>query len=223
MRLVHSEYNLDLELKENRVNVVSVENQAILAEIIQELCRQCNGGEGQFVFSDRDKILPMNKHIKLITDVFSLDCNEKKILTRLYQELEQLAIEDMAYEGIRLNSEILFYVENLCEKTSYHLKYQPEFSPSQILKLMDLEFETEAVSMLEKIIEYLGISNQLFKSTVTIFVNLKLFLTEKEMENLYEYAFYNKISLVLLEGTVRRKLLKEDLTIIDMDRCVIKV
>lgn len=223
MKLVHPEYDLCLEFQENKVNVVAVENQKLLAEIIQELYRQCNDAEGAFVLSDKDKILPFGKSVELITDVFSLDCNEKKLITKLYQELEGLAIENLVSESIELNSAIACYMEKMCDLVPYYLAYQSEFLPSKIMKMVELKFETTAVTLLEHIVEYLGIASKIHKTGITVFVNLKLFLTPEEIHELYQYAFYNKISLVLIEGVAGAKVPEEQWTIIDVDKCIIKL
>lgn len=222
MKLVHPGYDLCLEFQENKVNVLVVENQKILAEIIQELRRQCDSVEGAFVLSDSDKILSFGKSVELITDTFSLDCNEKKLLTKLYQELEELAIENLVSESMELNSAIACYMEKICDQVPYYLDYQSEFLPSKIMKMVDLKFETTAVTLLEHIVEYLGIVSKIHKG-ITVFVNLKLFLTQEEIHELYQYAFYNKILLVLIEGFAGTKAPEEQWTIIDVDKCIIKL
>lgn len=223
MKFVHPEYDLSLELQENKVNVVVVENQKIFTEMIQELYRQCSGGEGAFVLSDKDKILSFHKTAELITDVFSLDCNEKRIIAKLYQEIEELAMENLVAESMELNSQIACYLEKMCDLVPYYLAYQTEFLPSKIMKMVDLRFETTAVTLLEHIVEYLGITSKLHKSMVNIFVNLKSFLTMEELHELYEYTFYNKIPLILLEGFAGSQAPEEQWTIIDIDKCTIKL
>lgn len=223
MKLVHPEYNLDLELKENEVNVLVIENHTILTEAVQDLYRQCNNMEGKFVLSDDNKILQISKSINLITDAFSLNCNEKKIISQLYREVEGLAVENMVQESVELNSAILGYLEKMCEQVPYHLDYQPQVLPSAIMKMADLKFETEAVNLLERIVEYLGIVNQISQYALNIFINIKLFLTAEEIQSLYEYVFYNKIPILLIEGVTGERNPAEKLTIIDMDKCTITI
>lgn len=223
MKLLYSEYDLDIEIQENNVNVITIENPAVLAETVQELYSQSNGAEGKFILSDDNKILPLHKHINLIMDIFSLNCNEKKIISKLYQEMEELAIENAVKESLELNSAISYYMEKICEQVPYHIGYQTEILPSMLMKMVELKFETEAVNLLERIIEYLGIVNKINQNTITIFINLKLFLTVEEIQSLYEYVFYNKISLVLIEGADGVRLPAEKVTIIDVDKCTIKL
>ena len=54
-----------------------------------------------------------------------------------------------------------------------------------------------------------------------VFVNLKAYLNEVELEEVYKMAFYNKIQLLLLESVKKDVLPAEKYCIIDKDKCVI--
>lgn len=223
MKLMHSEYDFSLEIQENRVNVLVIENRALLAEIVQELVGQCDGAEGRFILAEGNKVLAFNKSVNLLMDIFTMNCNEKKIITKLHQEIEELSLENLVQESMEIKTAVLCYLGKLCDQTSYHLEYVQNFMPSAIMKMADLKFCTEATSLLEKIIEYLEVVNKVFKYHVNIFVNLKLFLTEEEIRSLYEYVFYHKINLVLVEARMDEKIEDEQVTIIDVDKCIIKL
>lgn len=223
MKVVHSEYDLQLDLRENKVNVLVIENRTLFAELVSELYRQCGGAEGRFVVSQNDEIQPFSKCVEIITDILGIDCNEKKLLSRLYQEMEGLALENLISESTGLKSAILCYLEKMCGQVPYHLEYQQEFLPSKIMKMADLKFRSEAGSILEKIIEYLDIASKVQSESIRIFVNLKMFLEEDALQNLYEYAFYNKIALVLIEGVTGKANSMEQITIIDVDKCIIRL
>lgn len=223
MKIMFPEYDLNLEIKENRVNVLVVENSSIMGELVRELYTQWNGEEGRFVLSEDNIILPINKKLNFIIDIFSLNCNDKKIISKLYQEIEELTTENLVQENMEINALILCYLEKMCEQVPYHINYQTQILPSMLLKMVDLKFETQAGTLLESVIEYLGVVNKIFNYAANVFVNLKCFLTTKEIESLYEYAFYSKIPLILIEGAVGERLPSEDVTVIDVDKCTIKI
>ena len=52
-------------------------------------------------------------------------------------------------------------------------------------------------------------------------LNLKQFLTEKQVGQLYEFCFYEKIHLINLEGQKNYTLKQEKCVIMDKDLCVI--
>ena len=88
---------------------------------------------------------------------------------------------------------------------------------------MKVSLENEAESFLEKIVQYLRILSALCRVRVVFFLQLKAFLKEEELRELYKEAAYCKIQLVLIESVMRDKIEMEDICIIDRDMCIIQV
>ena len=91
MKLVHPEMDYALLGNENVCMEWIIENPQTFSSYVQEIRQQCNGEEGKFVLSHGDKELNFAKSVELIFDLLSVDCNDKRILTKLYTQLEQLA------------------------------------------------------------------------------------------------------------------------------------
>ncbi len=220
-KLVHSNYGICLELEENKVNEIVVENPVMLTQIVRELGEQCEGNEGGFVLSEENRILPVEKFLILIKDLFSLDCNNRKILTRLYQKIgktmDQISEEErrLFYRGY------IGYMESICEKSSLYLLYDEEPGIQEVLKMAGLRLDVQTDTMLECIVEYLKIVHELLGQTVFVFLNLKLFLTKEELKRLYQECFYRKIQLILIEAVYQEKSEEENVCVIDKDRCII--
>lgn len=58
---------------------------------------------------------------------------------------------------------------------------------------------------------------------ICVFVNLKTFLSKKDLQHLYEFANYQKMYLVLMESCEREKIDGEKTFIIDKDECIIEI
>ena len=76
---------------------------------------------------------------------------------------------------------------------------------------------------MERLAEYLKLLHQLCKIQVIIFVNLKTYFSQDELEELYKFAFYEKLFLVLIENREKPKLKEEKVCIIDADGCIINL
>ncbi|MCM1124772.1 MAG: type II-A CRISPR-associated protein Csn2, partial [Eubacterium sp.] len=87
MRLMCTEFGIDLEIQENRVNVLVIETPNIFAHVIGMLINQMEGKEGSFILSEKDTIMTLGKAAEIIVNPFAIDCNEKRIQQKLYQEL----------------------------------------------------------------------------------------------------------------------------------------
>ena len=73
-----------------------------------------------------------------------------------------------------------------------------------------------------KIINYIKILSSLTKFNTIVFLNLKAFLDDWELKEVYKIAFYNKIHIVLIESYLYDKLDSENTTVFDKDLCVIE-
>lgn len=58
---------------------------------------------------------------------------------------------------------------------------------------------------------------------ICVFVNLKTFLSKKDLQHLYEFANYQKMYLVLMKSYEREKIDGEKTFIIDEDECIIEI
>ncbi len=212
MTLVHSDNEIYIKFKENRVNVLVIENSKMMGEVVNELYNQCNGIEGNFIITENDR---------LFTEPFSISCNSKKILTLLYKELEDEAKNSMYEETNVLNSEIVKYIENIISKLPYPITFSDDFNINSIFKLVNVCLDDYCESICEKIINYIKIVSSLSKINTIIFLNLKSFVTIEEIKEIYKIAFYNKINILLIENYIYDKIEYEDVIVYDKDLCKI--
>lgn len=220
MRLVHAEYGLSLEMFENEVFVLVIENREMMQELVGELCHQCEGSDGRFVLSAKGKIQDVEKKMEVIINPFALDINNRKVLTKLYQEMDELIKENLYKEQMELNAHISEFVQHICDLTQYHLNFLQEHSSLDIIKLANVKIEAEEMTLLERLTDYIGLMGDLCHYCIFAFVNLKSYLPDDSLEKMYEYARYHKIQLLLIEDQVRTRLDTERITIIDVDKCI---
>ena len=100
--------------------------------------------------------------------------------------------------------------------------YSDKIDVSAILKLLDIRFEEYSGTLLDKIVNYVDVMNKLMKIKCFVFVHLLSFLTEYEMEKLYEFVWYQKIHILLIEDHQPRNVDQfSKAVIIDKDTCEI--
>lgn len=212
-----------LGIRENRVNVLVIENSDVLVDVVQDLYAQKEGREGGLVLAEEEKIYPFQKNVSVILEPFSLNMNERKIQTQLYQEIKEEAYGGAFTETLAIQKELMQYLDRILFRVPYLVTYTEEFDLNGFLKWMKVSLENEAESFLEKIVQYLRILSALCRVRVVFFLQLKAFLKEEELRELYKEAAYCKIQLVLIESVMRDKIEMEDICIIDRDMCIIQV
>ena len=220
-KLVYGKYDISMSLEENSVNELIIENPRVLAEMVQELTAQTEGAEGGFTLSEDGKPLSIEKNLVFIKDPFSVDVNQRKLLVKLYGELEEYTKDVLFLEGGDFFHAYIRYMDGVCEKSGLFLTYEEQPKAEDIFKLAKLRIDCQAESLVEQIAKYLRVWAELLHQEVFIFLNLKLFLTKEELESLYQECFYRKVQIILIEDVFTEKILQEKIYLIDKDKCII--
>ena len=221
MQLVYSQYDISFELQENMVWILVVENPQVLSELVEQLWRQCMGGEGHFVLSQNQEIVAIQKKLSFLVEPFSVECNSKKILTALYRNLQKDMQEEWIEERANFNQYFYRYLDVVCRQSVLPLVYDTELDDTEIFKLGGLHIDTEGVTLLERLVEYLIIENEILGYSVFVFLNLKSFLPQEDIQSLYQECFHRKIFLILIEASEHEHLEEEKTCVIDKDKCII--
>ena len=77
------------------------------------------------------------------------------------------------------------------------------------------------ILIIKRLFEYIKICSFICKYKLIIFVNLKTYLSDEEIEELYKISNYCKISLLLIESREKDWNGDEMEYIIDKDQCLI--
>ena len=221
MRIIYSKYGIDLYLEENKITTIVIENPLVMSEVIRNISRQVNGEDGEWILSEQDKIFSVEKSGIFLYNPLMVNSNEKRILTRLYKELSEQANTLMYEDYTRINSYIVSFLERLLDTVLYHLDMEVDMDLTGILKLYGVKIESDGVSVLEALLDYLRALSCICNIRVAFILNVKQFLTLEEVRQLYEFCFYEKMYLINLEGQKNYNLEQEKCVIIDKDLCII--
>lgn len=221
MKLIHKQLGIRLEFKENIMNVLVVENPKVLTRLIDDFREQCLVNEGNWVLSESDIPISMKKYLFIILEPFSLDCNSKRILAKIYQNLEKEENCNQNQLRAEFNKSLMTYLDSICVQSDVPLTYCDEIDFQDILKMAKVQVDLHTDSLLEKVLEQILLEHQLFGTRLFVFLNLKAFLSEEEIQELYQECFYKKIDLLLIESNYVKKMDNESICIIDKDCCLI--
>lgn len=224
MKLVHPDFFFQIDFQENKVNNIVIESPKIFENIISELYNQHIGINGAWVLSEKNTPIDIKKYSEIILNPFDLDINNKRILGKLYENIKNNATGSELYiKWNQLYPNIAEVIDSLIEEFNYNLEYNDEIEMKDLFKLLNLKFQTEEVSSLEKVIDYMNLHNSILGTKLFILVNLKSFYTKENLKHLYEEAFYKKFSLLLIDCKEYDVFNNDDIRyIIDKDGCVIK-
>ena len=218
-------FPLDLELPigEGIVTVLSVEEPQTFSKMLIELQKARDGGNGDWMLANNEAEHKIAKNLDILWNSLFVDLNEKKLLTSLYKELEGYLTDYLFAEYSDMNSLAVSLLDKMTMIVPYPLTFDVEGSVTNLLKLYQVQFEDEADSPMERLINYMKLSHQIKGGNGFIALNLKQFYSDSDLHDLYEFVEYEKLSLVVLEGYHSRALPKERSWIVDKDLCIIEL
>lgn len=223
MKLVHEELECPIMTDQMLFTEWIIESPDYFSKFLEEFWKQWENGIGRYVLSDGEKELDFRKNVELIFQPLSIDLNDKRILGKLYAELEQLAhTEQLFMRTQEITQYISEYVLDLEQRTEYILQMENTLDMTMVLKSLSVKYEVMEESYLEKLVQYIKITSQLLKKKLYVFVNLRSYLTDEKMNQLIQEMTYQEIHVLFIENQERTCVEGCMRYIIDTDGCEIQ-
>ena len=224
MKIINKNWQRKIEIEENTIYTLVFENKKYYRENIKELISQHKGNEGNYTYSNDNKEKSFEKSSYIITDIFNIDINSKKILMKIYNSLLKQIIDDTV-EYNKLTTYIRAYFEKLIFNSSFEVEQGEEIDINCLLKLGDFRIHVEDDDILEKFIKFLKVLVQLSGINIVFIVGLHNVFTDEEIKEIYKEVCVNKISIINIEYQQFDNLSDENyiekVYIFDKDNCEI--
>ncbi len=222
MNLVTKYLENSLEIKSKTINTLVIEDTHYFSLFLKGLIEATEIESDEFELIEDYKTVDMTKYVEVIFDIFNLEANSANILKKMYSELEEdLNTQEVYTKKVELESIIANITDELIYRSRFSLKVG-EINYQNLFKAIEIEFDYEKNSVLERLIEYIKVTSELLKIKVYIIVNLDSFLSEEELVELEKFLLYNDIKVLALQNAIRREVKpSENLRIVDKDLCEI--
>ena len=224
MKIINKNWQRKIEIKDNIIYTLVFENKKYYRENIIELINQHKDNEGSYILSNDNKEISFEKSSYIITDIFNIKINSKKILTKIYNSLLKQIIDDTV-EYNELTTHIRAYFEKLIFNSPFEVEQGEEIDINSFLKLGDFRIHIEEDDILEKFIKFLKVLVQLFGINIIFIVGLHNVFTDEEIKEIYKEVCVNKINIINIEYRQFDNLSDENyiekVYIFDKDNCEI--
>ena len=224
MKIINKNWQRKIEIEENTIYTLVFENKRYYRENIIELINQHKGNEGSFIISKNSKEIEFDKDSYIITDIFSIDINSKKVLTKVYSSLLKLLVEDVSRYN-ELSTNIKVYFEKLISDSSLEIEQGEEIDMTSLLKLGDFKIHVDNDDILDKFIKFLKVLTELCSCKIIFVVGLHNVFTIDEIKEVYKEVCVNKINIINIEyeqfENISNENYKEIVYIFDKDNCEI--
>lgn len=211
-----------LEISENRAAVLEVEDEVLFGRI----CASLHSEEGSsavepYALWDGESPVSAKGAFLLVYNPFDLPWNDRALQALLLAKVESLVMEDdsvrMEIEGQASALSSALAAVGLQMLSDY--VFSLEWDVKKYLKSFGFGVDAQASQgFFDNLMLFLKFVSDAGVGKPIAFLNLKKFLSENEIETLYEQAFLAGVSLLLLEGTRDARVFERELKMrIDRD------
>lgn len=204
-------------LENGKIMVLEIENKQLLFRLIKNFT---DLGNGDFIdeikaFDNDNKEINISNKILVLSDFFNFNLDTKKYLN----QINKIIIDNIKDSGdntlLILYQKLLHKYNKVIKETELPIVINNEVNVESLVKMIKLKFNLSD-NLLDNLLSLIDLEKIAKANKFLIFVNLKLYLTEKELEELYKYAIYNEVKLILIDSkTYGCKTIFENKLIID--------
>ncbi|MGN1099964.1 MAG: type II-A CRISPR-associated protein Csn2 [Christensenellales bacterium] len=225
MHIVHYGIEQLIKLDSRYMNTVIFETPENYSKYVSEFLAQCNGTDGNFKLFDGINEHRLSKSAYIIYNVFENTTSDRRITSAIYKAFDKLVTDENRYTDylnyIEISDE---YINTLITEAPFNVEIGEQPLPSAVLKAFNVAPKSDYSSLLEKLVDTIGLVANLFIADIVIFFGIKTVLTSPELNKLIKFASQNGISLLDFEafdnGT---RIENEKILIIDKDFCEILI
>lgn len=194
----------DITFTEEYINVLQIQDKKLFTNVINSLNDNINNIEDtkeRIIILDNDIEIKIEKEVLMIIDVFNIDFNQKKIQSALYnkiekiykQEFERMSELQTIFQKLQLN------VLDVFNEFPFEFNYKESIGIQEYLKLLGLKISNNKGKIIDTVFSLIDVVEYLLVAKLLVFVNLKLYLSDDELNEIYKYAMYKKVNILLIE------------------------
>lgn len=198
MKITVSYLENNIEINNENINVLEIENKKIFFRLINDLNQICNGNviEEIKTFIDDKEVSIINK-VNVISDYFNIDFSKY-----------MLSINKLINENLKDNSDksLLLLYKKLIQKynsiistVDLPIMVNNDVTIESLTKLLKLKINYKN-SIIENLFSIIELERSLKSSKFIVFVNLKQYLDDNELKELYKYSIYNNVNIILIDS-----------------------
>ena len=209
-----------INFKEEKINILEIYDKKLFRNFISEINEQCNGEveeNNDIVLMEDSKRLKINKTIYLLTDLFNIDFNTRKIINKIYSLISQNIKNRQDDELEKIILQLRKYLTEEINEISFEFNMNSEIDIMDLLKVFEVKIDiTCYTTIVEKVEFMIDLISNLKIAEILVIPNLKTYLNVEELVEIYKYSIYNNVKLLIVENNKSNKTLKyEQKNIID--------
>ena len=191
----------NIDFDNSYINCLEIENKNYFYKIVNDINSIFNGNILEdVIFSDDEyKELNLSNKINMVFDYFNFDFNSKKIISIINKKInDNISVEDKENLSKLYNKIRKIYLPILNDM-DLNIDINNDFDLDSIIKLLNVSIKPKD-NLLDNLFLLGDIEKELSINKIIVFVNLKQYLNNNELIELYKYLLYNNVVVLLIDS-----------------------
>ncbi|MBO6271347.1 type II-A CRISPR-associated protein Csn2 [bacterium] len=198
MRFAYDPYAISISLNEGDTCILYVENSNAYSNIVSDLYMLISHGEGEAALYEGDISLDIKKSTDLILEPFSLDLNNRKIKSQLYQDIIE-NVKDAYYDKyLNICNELHNFIGCITEGIHYSTAFECQVGLEELLKICNVSMDYPCENVMERVSVYIKLMARVCKIKVFFLVDVDRYANCTELREIVKMAQYEKINLIMI-------------------------
>lgn len=219
MKIATNLFNHLLETKGNQILGVVIENGRLFREFVCALYECVENGDDSILFSENNEEIDVSEKVELISQFVPFSLNSKSLIAALNKKVEKIAMRaenrDKLEKLIAVTSK---YISELLLEIPHEID-GIDISIGGLIKLAGLRFAEEGASLSNLLVDYMRLVREFMGDKFFIFINLRSYLTDKEMREMIKVCRLDNFRMMLIDSCSRGMLNGETRFLVDEDLC----
>lgn len=208
-----------MDFSTTKVQTLVIEAPSFLRAFLQDLYDQIDGMEGEMVLSEQDKQLAIGNWVEVMDNFLNFDMNKKHLLNKIIGQMEKIAGSDAFFLK---TADILQRLEAYTSELAFSFDCDivcGHCTVGGLLKGMGVTVRDEYEDPLERLIDYMELVREFERDKLFIYVNLRSFFSDAEVEGFLRTALDHGYRILLIDAQSHEKLSLENRITVDNDLC----
>lgn len=219
MNLIYTFLDNKIDLYNDYVNSIEVLNNNYFYRLTNLIYKYSNDQEvEELYFTENNEEIKLNKKIRIITNYYDFDFNNKKYINELIKNISNNTDDNILLKLNNNYNKLYKVLSSLINSVDLNFKVDinDEFSINEILNNFNLSIPSKD-NLLDNLILLIDIEKQFNINKVLVFINLKDYLSREDIIEFEKYCIYNNMYVILFDNSKYKNNSYEKKFIIDKD------
>lgn len=199
MMLKVSYFENKISFEDNHLNVIEIENKKYFYRFVNDLYNLDKEINDNLVFYEENKEINKNNKVKVYIDYFNLELNSKKTIADIQKHISNTLSPEEKVSLQKEYSKVINTFKKIVNNIDLSLSIDDEINIETLFKILKLSINNKT-ELLDNLLLLMDIENTFKTDNILIFINLKQYMSKSELIELYKYAIYNNIQIMLIDS-----------------------